>query len=40
MGRDDLIEKRRRLMADWAKFCATVATTNSKVLPMRSMKAG
>jgi len=38
--RDDLIEKRRRLMADWAKFCATVATTTGKVLPMRSTKAG
>jgi hypothetical protein len=38
--RGDLIEKRRRLMADWAKFCATVATTTGKVLPMRSPKAG
>jgi hypothetical protein len=40
MGRDDLIEKRCRLMADWAKFCATVATTMGKVLPMRSPNAG
>jgi integrase len=38
--RGDLIEKRRRLMAEWAKYCATVATTTGKVLPMRSTKAG
>ena len=38
--RGDLIEKRRRLMADWAKFCATVAPAAGKVLPMRSAKAG
>ncbi len=37
--RGDLIEKRRRLMEDWAKFCAMVATTG-KVLPMRSAKSG
>ena len=37
--RGDLIEKRRRLMADWAKFCATVAPAAGKVLPMRSTKA-
>ena len=38
--RGDLIEKRRRLMNDWARFCATVTTAESKVLPMRSAKAG
>ena len=38
--RGDLIEKRRRLMNDWAQYCATVATTTGKVLPMRSTKAG
>ena len=33
--RGDLIEKRRRLMADWAKFCGTVATATDNVLPLR-----
>lgn len=37
--RGDLIEKRRRLMADWARYCATVATTTGTVLPMRGAKA-
>jgi integrase len=37
--RGDLIEKRRRLMADWSRFCATV-TSEGKVVPMRSAKAG
>lgn len=37
--RGDLIEKRRRLMADWARYCATVAPAAGKVLPMRSTKA-
>jgi integrase len=36
--RGDLIEKRRRLMAEWAKYCATVATAGS-VVPMRGAKA-
>lgn len=38
--RDDLIAKRTRIMADWAKFCATVATTADNVLPLRSPIAG
>jgi integrase len=38
--RGDLIEKRRRLMAEWAKYCATVGPAAGKVLPMRSTKAG
>jgi len=46
--RGDLIEKRRRLMDDWAKFCSTVAMTTDNavamttdnVLPMRFPKAG
>lgn len=29
--RGDLIEKRRRLMADWARYCATVATTGEVI---------
>lgn len=37
--RGDLIEKRRRLMDEWAKFCATVAPATGKVLPMRGAKA-
>ena len=37
--RDDLITKRRMLMADWARFCATVAS-EGKVLPMRAGKTG
>lgn len=36
--RGDLIEKRRRLMADWARYCATVATKTGTVLPMRGAK--
>jgi integrase len=38
--RGDLIEKRRRLMAEWAKYCATVGPATGKVLPMQSTKAG
>jgi integrase len=34
--RTDLFEKRRRLMADWAQYCASVPATRSKVVPMRS----
>jgi integrase len=34
--RGDLFEKRRRLMADWASYCATPVKTESKVLPIRS----
>jgi integrase len=36
--RGDLIEKRRRLMDDWAKFCSTVTPATGEVLPMRSSK--
>jgi integrase len=38
--RGDLIEKRRRLMAEWAKYCSTVATTRGKVVSMRGARAG
>ena len=34
--RTDLFEKRRRLMVDWAQYCASVPATGSKVVPMRS----
>ena len=37
--RGDLIEKRRRLMGDWAQFCAK-ALSDGKVLPIRGSKAG
>lgn len=37
-ARGSLFDKRRRLMADWAKYCATTATTAS-VSPIR-IKAG
>jgi hypothetical protein len=33
--RGDGLEKRRRLMGDWAKYCASVATTGDVVVPMR-----
>jgi integrase len=34
--RGDLFEKRRRMMSDWAKFCATpTPAKTSKVLPMK-----
>ena len=35
--RGDLFDKRRRLMADWAKFCATIKTPG-KVLPIGKRK--
>ncbi|MER9763120.1 integrase arm-type DNA-binding domain-containing protein [Mesorhizobium sp. M0138] len=34
--RGDLMEKRRRLMADWAAYCATTKPTASNVTPIRS----
>lgn len=37
-ARGDLFEKRRRLMADWAKFCDTPAAAKGKVVPMRRSK--
>lgn len=33
--RGDLFEKRRRLMNDWAAYCATVGVAGSKVTPIR-----
>ena len=35
--RTDLFEKRRQLMAAWAKFC-TAPTTTADVVPIRSHK--
>ena len=35
--RGDLFDKRRRLMADWAKFCSSLPTAGA-VLPLRSVK--
>ena len=34
--RGDLIEKRRRLMADWADYCANGSAAGSNVTPIRS----
>jgi integrase len=36
--RGDLFEKRRRLMADWAKYCAAVKSAGT-VVPMRRARA-
>jgi integrase len=35
--RGDLFDKRRRLMDDWAAYCAAVAATGAKVTPIRGM---
>lgn len=37
--RGDLFEKRRRLMADWARYCATPSTKAGTVHPIRSAAA-
>ncbi len=33
--RGDLFHKRRRMMDDWARFCATVPAKNATVTPIR-----
>ena len=33
--RGDLFEKRRRLMVDWATYCASGGTAGAKVTPIR-----
>lgn len=38
--RGDLFEKRRRLMADWAGYCASDRATGSDVVPIRAVDAG
>jgi integrase len=37
--RGDLFEKRRRMMADWAKHCATLAAPAGEVVPLRGRSA-
>jgi hypothetical protein len=36
--RGDLFDKRRRLMADWTKFCGTSSAKTGAVVPMRKRK--
>jgi integrase len=36
--RTDLFDKRRRLMADWAEFCARPVSTDSAVVPIRKRR--
>jgi integrase len=38
-ARGTLFEKRRRLMEDWAKFCATVRESSANVVPLQSSTA-
>lgn len=38
--RGDLFEKRRRLMSDWAAFCASGAESGANVTPIRQADAG
>lgn len=38
--RGDLFEKRRRLMDDWAAYCATGARAGADVTPIRAVGAG
>jgi integrase len=35
--RGDLLEKRRRLMADWATYCATASNAGDVVVPIRAL---
>jgi integrase len=39
-ARGDAIEKRRRLMEDWATFCARPASADTAVVPIRSVASG
>lgn len=36
--RGDLFDKRRRLMVEWAKFCATEPTSAAEVVPIRGVR--
>lgn len=38
--RGDLFEKRRKLMADWATYCASKGAAGGKVTPIRRIEAG
>ena len=37
--RGDLLAKRARMMADWAKYCGTIPNQKAKVIPMKKRKA-
>lgn len=37
--RGDLFEKRRKMMDDWASFCARTPTSSAKVVPMQQKRA-
>jgi integrase len=37
--RGDLLEKRRRLMEDWARYCETPARDPAKIVPIRARSA-
>ncbi len=34
--RGDMFDKRRRMMADWAAYCATPTSAGSSVTPIRA----
>jgi integrase len=36
--RGDLFEKRRRLMADWARYCESVPAAGANVVPLRGLE--
>jgi len=38
--RGDLFEKRRRLMNDWATYCAADGSVGAKLTPIRKAEAG
>ncbi|GLI99777.1 site-specific integrase [Sphingobium sp. BS19] len=38
--RGDLFDKRRRLMDDWANYCATIPAAGANVTPIRKVEAG
>jgi hypothetical protein len=38
--RGDLFEKRRRLMVDWAEFCAGELAFGGDVVPLRGLSGG
>ena len=37
--RGDLFDKRRRLMDDWATYCATIPAVGANVTPIRKVEA-
>ena len=38
--RGDVFEKRRRLMEDWATYCAGEGISEAEIIPMRSVIGG